>query len=342
MIWLTLRQFRVQALIAAGGLAVLAAVLTATGPGLSDDYANGLAACTAQGDCTRFSTRFFDERRAYFFGLASLVIVVPGLIGAFWGAPIITRELESGTHRLVWNQSVSRTRWLSVKLGLVAAVAMAAAGLACLAVALWSDPLDEAAGKRLPRLSPLMFDARGIAPIGYAAFAFALGVTVGVLVRRTLPAMAITLAVFALVQIAVPQLVRPDLIPPKRATITITPENVNDLSLTPDGMSVSAGLADPEAWTLSSHTVDASGRQVRWLPRAAACQPPAVRPADGKPPGPDPRCFAEIARLGYRQQITYHPGSRFWALQWRETGLFALIAAGLSGFCFFWVRRRLS
>ena len=58
-----------------------------------------------------------------------------------------------------------------------------------------------------------MFDARGIVPIGYAAFAFALGVTVGMLVRRTVPAMAITLAVFVAVQVAMPLLVRAHLMP---------------------------------------------------------------------------------------------------------------------------------
>ncbi|WP_067456702.1 ABC transporter permease subunit [Actinomadura macra] len=346
MIWLTLRQFRVQALVAAGALAALAAVLALTGPGLSDDYSSGLATCTAQGDCTRFTTRFFDDHRAYFFGLTSLVIFVPGVIGVFWGAPLITRELEAGTHRLVWNQSISRTRWLSVKLGIVGAVAMVAAGLACLAVTWWSEPLDEAAGKRMPRLAPLMFDARGIAPIGYAAFAFALGVTVGVLVRRTLPAMAITLAVFAAVQIAMPLFVRPYLIPPKEAKITVTPANVGELSLSEEGVSMGASVADPGAWTLSNYTVDSAGRKVTWMPRSlavTACQPPPTPPgATEPPPGPDPKCFTEIARLGYRQQISYHPGSRFWALQWRETGVFALLTAGLSGFCFFWVRRRLS
>ena len=48
--------------------------------------------------------------------------------------------------------------------------------------------------------------------IGYAAFAFALGVTAGLLIRRTLPAMAVPLGVFAVVQIAWPIWVRAHLI----------------------------------------------------------------------------------------------------------------------------------
>ena len=80
-------------------------------------------------------------------GLAvtAVVLVLPALIGLFWGAPLIARELEAGTHRLVWNQSITRTRWLAVKLGLVGLAAIAAAGLGSLAVDWWSDPIDKAA-----------------------------------------------------------------------------------------------------------------------------------------------------------------------------------------------------
>jgi len=42
-------------------------------------------------------------------------LATPALLGIFWGAPLIARELETGTCRLAWNQSVTRTRWLTVK-----------------------------------------------------------------------------------------------------------------------------------------------------------------------------------------------------------------------------------
>ena len=95
-------------------------------------------------------------------------------------------------------------------------------GLGTLAVEWWSDPLDKAAGGEFPRMEPLLFGTRGIVPIAYAAFAFALGVTVGMLLRRTLAAMAITLAVFVAVQVAMPQLVRAHLIAPVVSTIAVT------------------------------------------------------------------------------------------------------------------------
>jgi ABC-type multidrug transport system permease subunit len=109
----------------------------------------------------------------YFAGGAA-VYLTPALIGIFWGAPLVTRELEAGTLRLTWNQSVTRTRWMAAKLALIGLVAMATAGLLSLMVTWWSGPIDQAGGfpvtmGQLSRFSPLVFDARGFAPVGYAA-----------------------------------------------------------------------------------------------------------------------------------------------------------------------------
>ncbi|MFA1548742.1 ABC transporter permease [Actinomadura chokoriensis] len=351
MIWLTLRQFRVQGAVVFGTLAVLCAALAATGPGLADDYDRGAASCGTRDSCTHFARMFFNDHQVYYGALIALVLFLPALIGTFWGAPLITRELENGTHRLVWNQSVTRTRWLAVKLGLLGLAAMLAAGIAVLAANWWSGPLDEAVTSRFPRIGPVAFDTHGIVPIGHAAFAFALGVTAGVLTRRTLPAMAATLAVFAAVQVAMPLWVRPHLIPPTTGSVAITAENISQMTLDHGaGVMRVQTEAAPGSWTLANHTVDASGREAR-LPASlmtGACAPPRVEPepkpdGGGLPPGgPSDECFAEIARLGFRQHVVYQPADRFWRLQWVETGLFAVLTLGLTGLCFSWTRRRLS
>jgi hypothetical protein len=341
MIWLTWRQFRAAAAMMLAALAALAAILALTGPGLAHDYATGIAACTTQpGGCAPFAQRFFQDHQTPFLAVTAVVVVLPALIGLFWGAPLITRELEAGTHRLVWNQSVTRTRWLAIKLTLTGLAAMTAAGLGSLAVVWWSSPIDKAAAN-FPRMGPLLFGARGIVPIGYAALAFALGVTIGMLVRRTVPAMAITLAVFLAVQIAMPLLVRPHLAPPTRSTIQITQSNLEDFSLGgPDGrMRVSAKAADTGAWVLSNHTVDASGHAVDTIPVSTSSGPCAP---SSSPERVVTACLAEIKRLGYRQQLTYQPSSRFWPFQWYETGIYTTLTLGLAGFCFWWIRRRLS
>jgi hypothetical protein len=355
MIWLTWRQFRAQAAMMAAALAVLAVILALTGPGLADDYSSGIAACTTEsGGCSDFVNRFFQDHRGPFLAVTAVALVLPALIGLFWGAPLITRELEAGTHRLVWNQSITRTRWLAVKLGLVGLAAVTAAGLGSLAVDWWSSPIDKTAVD-FPRMAPLLFDARGIVPIGYAAFAFALGVTVGMLVRRAVPAMAITLAVFVVVQIAMPLLVRPHLIAPIRSTIEITESSLDGIMAPRGGggpMRLIVRAPDTAAyagaWVLSSQGVDASGHAVDTIPvsRSGACAPPQKGPAQ-RPPRAEPGdelsgCFAEIKRLGYRQRVTYHPASRFWAFQWIETGIYAALALALTGFCFWRIRHRVS
>ena len=68
--------------------------------------------------------------------LDGLVVLVPGIIGIFWGAPLVARELEAGTYRLAWTQSITRTRWLATKLGVVGLLSMVAAGLLSL-MATW-------------------------------------------------------------------------------------------------------------------------------------------------------------------------------------------------------------
>jgi hypothetical protein len=50
-----------------------------------------------------------------------LLLAVPGLIGVFAGAPVIARELETGTFRFAWTQGCGRRRWALSRLALLAA-----------------------------------------------------------------------------------------------------------------------------------------------------------------------------------------------------------------------------
>lgn len=350
MIWLTWRQFRGSAAMMAALLVVLTATLALTGPNLASLYSAGIAECTPDNTCDRFYNVFFDGYQIPFMAVSLIVLVLPALVGLFWGAPLITRELEAGTHLLVWNQSITRGRWLAAKLGLIGLTAVAAVGLCGLAVTWWSDPLDKSAAQGLALMAPLVFSARGIAPMGYAAFAFVLGVTVGMLVRRTLPAMALTLAVFAAIQLTMPLLVRPHLNAPVTSTFELGPANVEHLGIPSAGggsaqiLLKSAVPGDAGAWVLTNSLIDASGRTIASgeedaaLPVSTTSGP--CTPSGGPPSGD--RCMVEVNRLGYRQQVTYHPLVRFWPFQWIETGIYALLTLALAWSSFWWIRRRLS
>ncbi|MGH3201525.1 MAG: hypothetical protein ACRDOA_05765 [Streptosporangiaceae bacterium] len=209
MIRFTWLRFRGQAAVVFGALAALAVVLAVTGADLAHRYDTTAAACQARGDCAAAMSAFADSDSFLQSFVRVLLVAAPALIGMFWGAPLIAREFETGTFRLAWTQDVAPTRWLAIKLGMVGLASVAAAGLLSIMVTWWSSPIDKALLDQWA-----MFTQRDITPIGYAAFAFALGVTAGMLIRRTVPAMAITLAVFAAVQVVMPLWIRPHLITP--------------------------------------------------------------------------------------------------------------------------------
>jgi hypothetical protein len=346
MMWLTWRQFRAQAIVGAAALAVLAIVLAVTGLHLAHLFdSSGVATCQGHGDCGQLVSAFTAQVQAsgykwVFDFTIALLLATPALIGIFWGAPLVTREIEAGTFRLAWNQSVTRTRWLAVKLGLIGLASIATAGLLTLMVTWWASPIDRASalpGGRngapgLDRYATVLFDTRGIVPLGYAAFAFALGITAGVLIRRTVPAMAITLAVFAAVQIVMPLWIRPHLIAPVHATSAFNAANLTEISSINNGssMTVTAAVNLPGAWVLSNQTLTPAGH-VFTGPAPQGC---LSRTA------PFSVCQTALNKLRLRQLVTYQPAGRYWALQGYETGIFVVLALGLAAGCVWRVRRR--
>ncbi|MGH9252608.1 MAG: ABC transporter permease subunit [Acidimicrobiales bacterium] len=340
MIWFTWRQFRTQTWITATALAALGVVLVISGRSIADAYtAANIAAC--EGDCSTAINNFLNQVRSgtngTVYNLANAGIqVVPALIGIFWGAPLIARELETGTHRLAWNQSVTRTRWLATKLAIVGAAAAVTAGLLSWAVTSWAHHIDNAADNRI---TPELFGSRGIVPIGYALFGFVLGVTLGMLIRRSIPAMAATLGVYLAAAISMPLWFREHLVPASHTTNPLDTSSVDQLMIQGDP---SDGVGDPmtvvgsdnlpDAWVLSNQTITPTGEVF-------------TGPADPQYCGPDAgatKCEAWVDTLGLRQDLTYHPASNFWPLQWTETSIFLVVAVLLAGFCFWWTRRRLT
>ena len=128
MIQLTWRQFRGQAVTAFGLLAVIAVALAVTGPALVHLYYTSVVPCAARNDCTA-ADNVLINRDHLLQGLGIVLIVVPGLIGVFWGAPLIARELETGTYKLAFTQSITRRSWLATKIGLVGLASVAVAGI---------------------------------------------------------------------------------------------------------------------------------------------------------------------------------------------------------------------
>ncbi|WP_432992414.1 ABC transporter permease subunit [Dactylosporangium sp. CA-233914] len=328
MIWLTWRQLRVQALVAAAGLVAVAAYLVYLGVGIRHDYTTDVVNCLPS-DCATTRRLFTDRYEVPLTLLGMLLIAVPGLIGAFWGAPLVARELETKTDRLVWNQSVTRGRWLAVKLAVVGAVAVSVTGLFSLLLTWSASRYDSYAGNRFAALN---FAARNVVPLGYAAFAFVLGVVVGLLARRTVASMAIVVGVFAVLQIVVPTVVRVHLLPPLTTTVALTPEvmaHAHGFGANPSAARV-IGYTLPGAWSMDSvnQVFNADGTPYTGT-QARACMT-----------GEFDQDMACIGKQNLHIQYTYQPGSRYWPFQWIELSAYLVLAALLGGLAFWRIRRR--
>ena len=355
MIWLTWRQFRAQAITAAAALAAFAIVAAITGSHLSSTYnSSGLATCHG-GTCAGLASTFLsnlasgggfavvpgsDYMILYFLSIL-VILIAPAVIGTFWGAPLIARELEAGTFRLAWNQSITRTRWLAVKLTLIGAAAMAVTEAFSLIQAWWAAPIGKAVGLggsssifSETRFGVFVFPTHGITPLGYAAFAFALGVTAGLLIRRPIPAMAITLAIFAAAQLITPLWIRPHLFPTSQTVATIAATEANVSPFYPRlALTATAVPGQPGAWIISSEGVNAAGQPVSTMP--ASCKP-MVSDFSGASTALN-NC---VASHGIRVAENYQPASHYWPLQWSETGTFLALALALAGYCFWRLNRR--
>ncbi|MER7702857.1 ABC transporter permease subunit [Kitasatospora sp. NPDC097605] len=318
MIWLTWRQHRRQALWTAVALAVLAAVLVPTGLSMRSSFEDsGLGACLrALGDaefvggegCESLSQRFANQYGSTAF-LAVLFVLLPVVAGLFLGAPLVAREVENGTHRLVWTQGISRRRWMLTKFGLVGAVALVLSVGYALGASWWLGPL---AANGLGRFRYLIFDVQGVAPIGYTLFAVALGILAGTLTRRVLPAMGLSLAAFIAVRALVELLARPVFLPAKTLSYAIeSPVMANRF----------AG-----SWVYQEGVRNGAGTLVLSDARVG-CGPNA-----GADPEGTARCTAHFAQEGfgpgpYTNWQEYQPADRFWTFQAIETGLFLALTA---------------
>jgi hypothetical protein len=334
MTWLTCRQLRAPFLIVIGGVALAVAMLVLTGPGMADEFrSSGVATCQA-GDQPDVGTLTCGDLERQYLGrhgelraIGPLLAVLPALVGAFWGAPLVARELEQGTHRLAWVQGITRSRWLGAKLGVVGAVAIGATAVVSVAFTWWVHPSDRLSG----RIDPGTFAQRGIVPIAYVAFAFGLGAVLGAVVRRTLPAMAATVGAFVAVRIGVQGVIRPKLL---SATVLRYP-TFSFHGDDPEGL-----LRAEQGWVLSTRTLDGSGRVVssggtiRDDAAARLCGLGRITPDKAQ-------LDACGDQLGLVNVVRVLPADRFWMLQLLEAALFLGLALLLVGACFWWVRRRL-
>ena len=219
MIWVSWRQHRSQAIVGLGLLCALVVYGLLLGLQMRNSFSqNHLATCLAHSlgaSCPNSVATFNNSFGSLVnIGFWSVLQLLPGLIGAVVGATVLGRELEMGTWRLAWSQTVPRTRWLAIQLAVVAG-GLIALGVAMTLVITWyRAPMDRLTGHFVQNA----YDYEGLVFTAYILFAFGLAVLFGQLLRRTIPAMLSALVPWVAVRLIVEFLLRPHFMAPLQLT----------------------------------------------------------------------------------------------------------------------------
>ena len=304
MAWVTWRQHRFALAGVAGLLGALATYLLLTGLRMHHAYA-AVAACRPAGSlaCSNALSDFDNAYWSTAEAVAVLLQVVPALIGAFAVAPVLARELETGTFRYAWTQGFGRARWTLAKLVPLAVTVAGAAGAFSVLFSWYFAPFaDQGLQTRLPPLAPLVFDLHGVAFAAWTLVACSIGALASMLIRRVVPAIAATMAAWAGLALAAGLFLRQHYLTPLVAHTPNLPGS---------------------AWIIGSWY---TGRNGKPLSQAAVSQfLQGYHPAAATQVGPnsfqttvDPVGY--ITQHGYMYWVSYQPASRFWPFQWIEGG----------------------
>jgi hypothetical protein len=311
MIWLTWRQHRAEGLILLVVLALVGVFLLMTGLAMASSFQQlQLNHCldpnTKSGACAVLLLAFYNQYDAFQPGVLSL-LALPLLLGALVGAPLVAQEVERRTHLLVWTQSVTRLRWLRVKLALVLGAGLLGAGALLAALRWWSAPLVQLHGS----FSSSIYDTSGPVWVATTLLGLALGIFAGTLTRHTVVAIFVTIALFVAIRAPVELVWRPNFEAP--LTATYSPDQQN-----PPGLS-------NQDWQFASGYIDAQGHRNAEL-NCTRDQTPA-------------QCLRANDVQAFF--VTYQPANRFWTFQWIETGIYVVFSALALVAAIWLVRRRL-
>ena len=305
------KLYRNRLIVATTAYVVYLAVLIPSGLHFAHVYKLALANCPATNSCDNLGSSLF-QGSGLILDVVVATIGIPALMGMFWGAPLIAKEFEDGTHQFAWTQSVTRKKWALSLTWWSVIGAVIFTSLTTALVTWWRGPENALFG----RFSPPMFDLQGIAPIAYAFFAVALGIALSVLFRRVLPAMATTLGVFVAARVVVYLYVRPHFLAPLTRILPI-------------GTSTHW---KPDDWGLAKNVIDSTGHVTLngLAPLPAACHTALF----------DNSFTQCLTDHGYKILFTYQPASRFWTFQWMESGLFVALGVACLIFALLRITRR--
>lgn len=319
--WVVWRRYRTTLVATLAVLALLAIYLIVDGHQMRSAYARYTGCTPVDSARCQFAWQHFRDNYGQDL-IANVLLFLPGIVGVFAGAPILARELETGTFRYTWTQGVGRTRWaVATVLGGAVSVAVLMGAFGVL-VAWHNQPLADSG--ITPRLRATSFPVTGLAAAGWALAGFALGVTAGLLWRRVVAALATAFAAwFGLAFLTATEL-RPNYL--AQLTTTNLQLSARDLSLgqswSKDGVRVGDAQLNS---VLQAIGVQFDGGGPNQVPRPGG---PAVDPVQ------------YLLQHGFQQVTSYQPDSRYWPFQWIESGWLVGLSALLLVTTLWLLRRR--
>jgi hypothetical protein len=319
--WVTWRQHRAALAGAVALLGVLGVYLLCTGLAMHGAYAH-VAACHPSGSAAchnllqSFNQRYYGSQQGSVVtsGLNAqtvpfLLLAVPILLGVFVGAPVLARELESGTFRFAWTQACGRVRWAATKLILLAAaLTVLAYAFSQLFTWYFSPFLAEGKTTKFPMQ---LFGNLGVDFAGWTLLAFAVAAFLGVMIRRAVAAMAVALATCTVLDVATMMALRQHYVTPLVASGSNPPGGAS-------GWLLSQWLAGPNGQRLNPANIPLSVQN-----------------------SSNPDAFPNWLRTAHiTQWWSYVPGSDFWRFQLIEGGWLLGVSALLIAAAIWAVRRR--
>lgn len=311
MTWLSWRQQRTETLITAGLLALLGVAFIPSGIHMADLFAQQhIGRCVnRQTDACSFIIGNYANSGGFIRSLLTggWLNLIPGLIGVALAVPLLL-DLENGTVRLAWTQSITRRRWIATKGSLAIGTVLAAGAGFSVLFTWYQQPFDRIWGHWDE------FGFEGIVPLAYMLFAIGLALGIGVLWRRTAAAMVVAFGAYVAARLFVQNWLRQRLVTPLSAT----------WGPHASGPSIS------HAWVITEGPSDRAGHLfsdnsnvIQLCARASGTGPKGGR-------GLDPACMARHG-AGFTH-LVYQPASRFWEIQSLEFALFGGIALVLLAF----------
>lgn len=334
MNWFIWEQHKKWFLIVGVCFVLFAAILIPTGLHFWNSYQQALAACHQTPTCSQANPIQSSTDQLLVNDLVpDAMLFLPILFGLFWGVPLIAKEYVEGTDLLIWTRSVSRRKWLTLKLVWIMTATVIFVGAFAALTTWWSKTPNALNSSRFDVSS---FSTQGIAPIAYSIFAVAVGAMLGAWFRRLMIALGVTLALLiAIILVGVPNFVRPHYMAPATVTASMA-QNALDSKL-PSG-----------AWELS-HYVEGKNGQIfsrlefpDYPPKCQTLVQEQATLVEGAQPGQGTINSVNscLTNAGFHQVGTFQPSYRYWKFQWIESGLYLGMAAVAVGATYWLVLKR--